>query len=594
MGRKRDFNSSPDSPETPVRANNDSELELSQSPAAKRAKRSGRPSTASSIIPIPPQFGTPSSAAGTGKKKEKKKKNKRVKVSHEEENDVDKGEENVYDDDVPEETFTPAGVPRSVGTVLGSRTRGLSVIQPSTPFSERIARIKEERKEKGKGKRKSLGGGAVKGKDGGPGISTNGGDNGGIGKSVDGTADADAMDVDTIVTTDNKAKGKEVEMATLDGDKPSVKKSKKKNKDDGSAAGQKKKKRKSSTWNEYEGHRQLTGRELEVMFPALPRPAAPPTAAATNEREEAAQTAVADDDDDEVGNRTSDEIEEQITRELTASTSATGNTSQNTPAPMDLDTNLDFAFHEDDEADDGGDDEEIKGLIEEIFERPDFEYPVDGETAPGGDEVAGAVVPGVMDGLDWRGDRGTLPNAAADDDDDASGNRESNNGDAPGTGNNNDDMKTIKALLQSLEAKIDALPSDGQGQQQDKMKSLTKELREVFNGVVTLSGRVHRDEMRAAVRHEILFNGMKKIAGELGVVRRQGEAVMNHLGLKAESPQGVHKKWEEKDKNREGRKALENCLRFHLEDMGRAKGKEQVEEKGRLAVEYAGKVLGGL
>ncbi|KAK4201668.1 hypothetical protein QBC40DRAFT_171051 [Triangularia verruculosa] len=334
------------------------------------------------------------------------------------------------------------------------------------------------------------------------------------------------MDVDIAVTTDDKEFVKEEQL--------SVKQSKKKK--DAGTAGKKKKKGVSAG----KGERLLTGREMMEIFPDLPKPAP------DGEDEEGKENCTGDDPP-------SSSSPFQSTHFDSSATTA----------------RMEIGFDEAEADDEGGEKEEIRGLIEEIFERPGFLF-------RGGEEEKEKVHRGEKVGGEME-----------------MGSRDTN---APAAGKHDNaggDLAAIKTLLQALESKMDApCSNDGKGQQ-DELKDLTKELREVFNGMVKLSGRVHRDEMRAGIRHEILFDGMKKVVGELAVVKRQGEAVVEHLGLRTVSPK-ERRKWEEKDQNKEGRKALESCLKFHLEDMGRAREKGQLEEKGRLAVEYAGKVLGGV
>lgn len=65
---------------------------------------------------------------------------------------------------------------------------------------------------------------------------------------------------------------------------------------------------------------------------------------------------------------------------------------------------------------------------------------------------------------------------------------------------------------------------------------------------------------------------------------------MRYLGLEVESLLVVGRK----DKNKEGKKVLESCLRMYLEGMGRVMEREEVVEKGLLVVEYVGRFLGGL
>ncbi|KAK4175790.1 hypothetical protein QBC36DRAFT_161026, partial [Triangularia setosa] len=375
------------------------------------------------------------------------------------------------------------------------------------------------------------------------------GSKGDVGKSGGVDEEDDAINVDARIG-DDKGKGKEVEVNGVC-EQPSAKKSKKK---DGASTAIKNKKRKLTLKVEMgqEGEWMVSEKEAGEMFPDLPKPAGVAGADAN--------------DDEKEGPSTSDEIEEQITRELTASAPTTSNppsfdSQKDTFARLDLG----FGIHDHgDEADDGGNDKEMKELIEEVFARPEFEYRV------GGDDEAYLI--SVGNNMNELRAALLLPSTAPDKND-----------------NNKDDVTAIKSLLHSLDARISALPFDGKGQQEDKMKNLTKDLREVFNGLVRLSGRVHRDEMRAGFRHEILFDGMKKIVGDL-------RAVMEHLGLKTETTQEgpLAKKWEKNDRDKEGKKALESCLRSYLEDMGRATGREQLGEKGRLAVEYAGRVLRGL
>lgn len=457
MDRKRSFTSpGTDSslPSTPLKANDDSELDLSQSPAAKRAKRLGRLSQGSVMT----MMGTPTTAQGRGVK--------RVRFSDE------------------DEMFTPGvgGVKRKIGEL--GRLEG-------TPFEVRIGRV-------GGGRR---------------------GENGEVGGGGD--AGADGVDV----------KEEEEEEEGLEGEKSG----KKKRSPGGSGKKSKKKKKKRKSLVVV-GDGDAGMDRMGEMFPDLPKPSA----------------AVGEEDPCRRDSLPSEMDEAQDCSQM----------------ELDGTPGVDFGIHEDDVADEKGD-EEVKEFIEEVFARPEFEYRVGEEIGTDGSGAMAAA----EDYLDRKESPGTLSSTT------------------PSNTAENDDVAAIKSLLHSLDTKISALASESAGQDmQNKIGDVQEDLRGAYDGMVRLYEQLERDEMRAAVRHEILFNGMKSIVGELGAVRREQEAVMRHLGLEAESPLAVGRK----DKNKEGKKALESCLRTYLEGMGRATEREEVVEKGLLAVEYAGRFLGGL
>ncbi|KAK4247582.1 hypothetical protein C7999DRAFT_14426 [Corynascus novoguineensis] len=196
--------------------------------------------------------------------------------------------------------------------------------------------------------------------------------------------------------------------------------------------------------------------------------------------------------------------------------------------------------------------------------------------------------------------------------------------------------KTLRAInkrLKALEASlVAAAPSSlssssssaSGGSDKDKDKDKDRRLEAMAVAlradVARLHERLDRDEARAAIRHEILFNALLKVAGDVGALggevvwllaqdqRDQRERLVDGNGGGAGAGDGrggdvgvgngtpraatAGSAREVKDRlsrsMQQSRKTLEQCLRIYTEDMNRAERKEEVAKYGGLVVQYAG------
>ncbi|KAK3984116.1 hypothetical protein QBC44DRAFT_386027 [Cladorrhinum sp. PSN332] len=132
-------------------------------------------------------------------------------------------------------------------------------------------------------------------------------------------------------------------------------------------------------------------------------------------------------------------------------------------------------------------------------------------------------------------------------------------------------LKAINKRLKSLDAKLStAAPPDNQP------SSLSEEaaaIQHLQDDVMALSQRVHRDEIRAQVRHQITFNSLKSLAAAFNSIAQNGKAEV---------------KTEDKGKGTLQAQTLEHCLDKYMDDLGRASTTEEVNKFGKLCVKYAG------
>ncbi len=152
--------------------------------------------------------------------------------------------------------------------------------------------------------------------------------------------------------------------------------------------------------------------------------------------------------------------------------------------------------------------------------------------------------------------------------------------------------KTLKAINKHLKALSTALtnPPNTTNQPQDLTSLLT--------ALAALQTRLEADARRAAVRHEILFCALLKIAAALTT---NTEPIDNTI-VEAATPRssgkdkdsavaaaaGEAKKEARGRQMLQARKTLEQCLRSYSEDMERAVGREGVDEYAGLVAKYAG------
>lgn len=179
--------------------------------------------------------------------------------------------------------------------------------------------------------------------------------------------------------------------------------------------------------------------------------------------------------------------------------------------------------------------------------------------------------------------------------------------------------KTLKAINKHLKAISATLAVSHPDQ-------ITADLQSLRTDIAQLHARLDCDAVRAAVRHEILFNALIKVSGDICALNglAQGEdgqgpcdvtdgetttttstntiAATNGTTPAAGTPRkgntgGGKSKLREIRKDRkekrgksmlQARKTLEQCLRIYSEDMERAGSREEVSRYGELMVQYAG------
>lgn len=194
--------------------------------------------------------------------------------------------------------------------------------------------------------------------------------------------------------------------------------------------------------------------------------------------------------------------------------------------------------------------------------------------------------------------------------------------------------KTLKAInkrLKALEASLVAAPpsslcsssssaSGGLDKEKDTDRRLEAMAVALRADVARLQERLDRDEARATIRHEILFNALVKVTGDVCALggevvwllaqdqRDQRERLVDgnggssgtgdgrggDIGASNSTPRAATAGSTREVKDRlsrsmqQSRKTLEQCLRIYTEDMNRADSKEEVAKYGGLVVQYAG------
>lgn len=166
--------------------------------------------------------------------------------------------------------------------------------------------------------------------------------------------------------------------------------------------------------------------------------------------------------------------------------------------------------------------------------------------------------------------------------------------------------KTLKAInkhLRALETRLTAVHPAYAAEESQALRA----------DVALLHERLDRDELRASVRHKMLFNALVKISTDIGALHNQVQHQQDdhHVSDGAEGGQindtaaaangstgnprvnTASTAKESKDRlNRnvmmQSRKTLEQCLRSYTEDMDRAGNAEEVAKYGGLCVQYAG------
>ncbi|KAK4462598.1 hypothetical protein QBC42DRAFT_296735 [Cladorrhinum samala] len=152
-------------------------------------------------------------------------------------------------------------------------------------------------------------------------------------------------------------------------------------------------------------------------------------------------------------------------------------------------------------------------------------------------------------------------------------------------------LKSINKRLKSLDAKLSTAPAEN-----PVLNDEVAAIRHLQEDVFSLSQRIHRDEIRAQVRHQIMFNGLKTL---FVAVNKLAEDVKSADAMEDEAREKGHGErkpnegegkahGEVKPKNTMSTKTLEHCLGKYMEDLGRASTGDEVNKVGKLCVQYAG------
>lgn len=166
--------------------------------------------------------------------------------------------------------------------------------------------------------------------------------------------------------------------------------------------------------------------------------------------------------------------------------------------------------------------------------------------------------------------------------------------------------KTLKAInkhLKALEAKLTTTTPDSGSD-----NHIPHALDALRSDITQLHARLECAELRAAIRHDMLFNALVKVSTDIGVLQgqvqlqqqvdghnqNQGGGGQND-GADGETVNGTPRAIATaaaRDRRgkmmQQSRKTYEQCLRGFTEDMNRAGEREEVEKYGGLCVQYAG------
>jgi hypothetical protein len=189
---------------------------------------------------------------------------------------------------------------------------------------------------------------------------------------------------------------------------------------------------------------------------------------------------------------------------------------------------------------------------------------------------------------------------------------------APATPSGTKTLKAINKHLKALEAKLTTTTTASSS----SPDQITYEIISLRSTMSQLQTRLECDELRASIRHNMLFNALVKVSTDVGmlsgmiqqvqeqpqVVDGQGQndgadadgsgennttngaIVVN--GTPRVSASVAAAVTAAKDKRgkamRQSRKTYEQCLGIYTEDMNRAGDREGVEKYGGLCVQYAG------
>ncbi|KAK4229277.1 hypothetical protein QBC38DRAFT_120290 [Podospora fimiseda] len=142
--------------------------------------------------------------------------------------------------------------------------------------------------------------------------------------------------------------------------------------------------------------------------------------------------------------------------------------------------------------------------------------------------------------------------------------------------------KTLKAInkrLKSLDAKLSTTTGAPVKKAHDSSASdETKAIQHLQEDVMLLLQRMFRDEIRAQVRHQIMFNSIKSLAVAIHGLAGQEKDQESGSGVATSGMRMTTSQTQ----------TLEFCLDKYMDDLSRASTTEEVSKIGKLCVKYAG------
>lgn len=166
-------------------------------------------------------------------------------------------------------------------------------------------------------------------------------------------------------------------------------------------------------------------------------------------------------------------------------------------------------------------------------------------------------------------------------------------GPGKGSGSSIKDLKTVTKRLKSLDDRLSTYP-----------QTLQKELASLKENIHALEERTQRNEIRAAIRHDIIFDALKKISQDVNQIRDdshkraaveitddEGDGSSQVLGStekvlkrKIKVPMSPGRG---KTQNSAARKTMERCLNQYMDKMNNAASVDEVKQTGSLCKQYA-------
>ncbi|KAM7192455.1 hypothetical protein V8F33_008330 [Rhypophila sp. PSN 637] len=140
----------------------------------------------------------------------------------------------------------------------------------------------------------------------------------------------------------------------------------------------------------------------------------------------------------------------------------------------------------------------------------------------------------------------------------------------------------------------------------DRLKVLEAkaEIASLRESIQVLEERIQRNEMRAAVRHDMIFDALKKISQDVNKIRDSSNAIPNSSESKSGSidmgnspppnkkfkrsrSPGPEKATQKAEHAAAARETMVRCLKTYTEDLNNASTFEEVKKRGDLCKKYA-------